>query len=87
MLLFALWTYGSVEMQFQHMHSAPFDAIEGRLKMIRRLNAIRGVSIPEGAAGRRPAFDLLALAGEEERSAFLAVMEWAVSELRFVVSG
>ena len=74
-------------MQFQHMHTAPFDQVEGRLEMIRRLNAIRGIAIPESAAGRRPTFDLLALAEDEERSAFQAVMEWAIGEMRLAAVG
>jgi hypothetical protein len=55
--LIAVWTYGRVEMQFQHMQNwAPFDDESKRLELVHRLNEIPGVSIPEDAICRRPAF-------------------------------
>ena len=46
--LFSVWTYGSVEIQFQHMVRPPFDNARKRKDLAQRLSAI-GLSIPEDA--------------------------------------
>ena len=55
--LFSVWTYGSVELQFQHMRRPPFAEEGKRKELAHRLSAI-GVSIPEEALNRRPTFGL-----------------------------
>jgi hypothetical protein len=82
LLLFALWTYGSIEMQFQHMRIAPFGDEQKRMELIGRLNSIPGISFPTDAHKRRPSFDMAILAGEPERSQFLDAMAWALAEVQ-----
>jgi len=78
----AVWTYGKVEVQFQHMTNPPSDDMGLRLELLDRLNEIPGVSIPGDAIERRPSFPLSALAEEAQLTQFLAIMDWWVSKLR-----
>ena len=45
--LFSVWTYGTVELQFQHMRRPPFSEESERKELADRLATIAGVSIPE----------------------------------------
>ena len=77
----AVWTYGRVELQFQYMQDRPpFDDESKRLELLRRLNAIPGISIPENSISRRPPFDLAALRDEEAMKHFLDALDWAFDE-------
>jgi hypothetical protein len=80
--LFALWTYGTIEMQFQHMRTPPFNDENRRLELIDKLNRISGIAIPRDGARRRPTFDMSALSSERERNQFLETMEWAIDQVR-----
>jgi hypothetical protein len=61
--MFAVFTYGNVEIYFQwYQHKAPFDSETKRRDLLNRLNAIPGVSIPENGITRRPSIPLSALA-------------------------
>ena len=61
--LFSVWTYGTVELQFQHMKIPPFSEPEKRKELAHRLSAIQGLSIPEAALSKRPSFELSLLTG------------------------
>ena len=82
LLLFVLWTYGVVEMQFQHMTVPPFNDETRRYELIEKLNRIPGISIPSDGVTRRPTFDMAKLTSEPERSQFLNTMLWAVEQAR-----
>jgi hypothetical protein len=83
--LFAVWTYGTVEIYFYwYQYKPPFDAEEKRLALLDRLNAIPGVSIPQEAISRRPSFSLSLLQNEAARQGFLDTFEWAISEIQAV---
>jgi hypothetical protein len=78
-----MWTYGRIEMQFQHLRTPPFDGEDQRREFIRRLNSIPGVAIPEDATmRRRPSFDMAVLISDAHREAFQSVMEWAIAQMR-----
>ncbi len=79
----AVWTYGSVEVQFQTLKARPpFDDEAKRLELLHRLNDIPGVSIPETEIGHRPSFPLSALVEEQTQAQFLAVLNWVLDEIR-----
>lgn len=83
--LFAVWTYGTVEIYFYwYQYKPPFDAEEKRLALLDRLNTIPGVSIPQEAIGRRPSFSLSRLQNEAARQGFLDTFEWAIKEIQAV---
>ena len=81
--LFSVWTYGSVEIQFQHMKRPPFAEEGKRKELAHRLSAI-GVPIPEGALNKRPAFRLSLLIELAVLARFLEVFDWVLSEIKNV---
>jgi hypothetical protein len=81
--LFAVWTYGTVELYFQwYQTKPPFEAEAKRLELLRRLNAIDGVSIPPDAITRRPGVPLVVLAEAQRVPEFLSVFEWFIHEVQ-----
>ena len=79
--LIAVWTYGRVELQFQHMQKwPPFDKESKRLELLRRLTAIPGISSPDHSISGRPAFDLSTLGDEDAMKRFLDALDWAIEE-------
>jgi hypothetical protein len=79
--LFSVWTYGSVELQFQHMKRPPFADEGGRKQLAQRLTAI-GLSIPDEALNRRPTFGLSLLKEPAALARFLEAFDWALSETK-----
>ena len=80
-LLFSVWTYGSVELQFQHMKRPPFAEEAKRKELAERLSAI-GVSIPAEALKRRPTFGLDVLLTPSHFDEFVGVFDWVLSEIK-----
>lgn len=81
--LFSVWTYGIVELQFQHMKTPPFDEEGERKKLAQRLSAI-GLSIPEEALKKRPTFGLSLLKEPAALAKFLEAFDWVLSEIKKV---
>src|SRR4029077_7038656 len=81
--LFSVWTYGTVELQFQHMKRPPFSDVEKRKELAQRLSAI-GLSIPDEALNRRPTFGLSLLSQPPALAMFLETFDWVLSEIRMV---
>jgi hypothetical protein len=86
-LLFSVWTYGAVELQFQHMRRPPFCEPEKRKELADRLLAMEGVSIPETALNKRPSFKLGILTKPANLERFLAGLDWMLSEIKAVENG
>lgn len=81
--LCAVFTSGVVEIYFQwYQYKAPFDSEEKRLELLKRLNAIPGVSIPENAIVRRPSIPFSTLAKDDALQQFIAAFEWMIGEIR-----
>ena len=81
--LFAVYTYGSVEIYFQwYQYKAPFDNEEKLLEILRRLNEIDGVKIPVDAITRRPSIKLSLLAEKDSLEKFLSIFDWMLDEIR-----
>jgi hypothetical protein len=81
--LFSVWTYGSVELQFQHMKTPPFAEEGERKKLVQRLSCI-GLSIPEEALKKRPTFGLSLLKEPAALAKFLEAFDWVLSEIKKV---
>jgi hypothetical protein len=81
--LFSVWTYGSVEIQFQHMVRPPFDNAQKRRDLAQRLSAI-GLTIPEDALRRRPSFRLSLLLEPGRLDKFVGAFDWMLSEIKKV---
>jgi hypothetical protein len=82
--LFSVWTYGTVELQFQHMRRPPFSAPERRRDLADRLAKIEGVSIPDAALDKRPSFGLRHLVAAGRLDTFLEVFDWVLTEIKNV---
>lgn len=80
--LFSIWTYGRVEIQFQHMSKPPFDQEAYRQELARRLASIDGISIPENSITKRPTFDLDLLSEADSLTRFLETFDWVLAEVK-----
>ncbi len=81
--LFSVWTYGTVELQFQHMRP-PFSTLEERRHLAGRLTAIDGLVISETSLARRPSFALGLLCEADRAARFLEAFDWVLSEIKKV---
>jgi hypothetical protein len=80
--LFAVWTYGSVEVYFYwYQYRPPFDREEKRLEMLNKLNEIDGVRLPVDAINKRPSIKLSTFTVPEKLDEFFAVFEWMLEEI------
>lgn len=78
---FALWTDGSVEIQFQHMKTRPPFNNEGkRLALLDKLNEINGVQIPKEKVSARPSFPISLLTDKNEMKKFIDAFNWYWNE-------
>jgi hypothetical protein len=81
--LFAVWTYGTVEIYFYwYQFKPPFDSEDRRRELARRLTALDGVTLPDDAITRRPGIPLSALMDGDTVEAFLEIFDWVVEEIR-----
>jgi hypothetical protein len=80
----SVYTYGSVEIKFEHMRDKPpFDDESKRLALRDRLNEIPDIGIPIASVNsRRPSFRLSLLENEKELKQFLEVLDWFVQEVK-----
>ncbi|GAA2950353.1 MULTISPECIES: GmrSD restriction endonuclease domain-containing protein [Streptomyces] len=68
---------GTVEVVFQYLKDrAPFDDTEQRRELLRRLNKVDGVDLPEAKLELRPSFPLQVFAGQSE--AICEALDWFV---------
>ncbi len=79
---FAVWTYQSVEIQFQYMAVPPFNDQAHRDELRRRLNEIPGVNISADRLAKRPSIPLQALTDEAALRQFLAAFDWYIETVR-----
>jgi hypothetical protein len=82
---FRVYTYGNAEVLFNRMvlrKHAPFDQDDTRLELLRRLNQIPGVTLPEDGIKRRPSIPLSALVVPTALSSFMQTMEWAIRQVK-----
>jgi len=89
---FALWSgkTAGIEIEFQSMMrypQKPFDELEKRNELQRRLNELAGVSIPDDRLEKRPSFPLAVILNAQVRQRFLEIVEWAFDEARRARSG
>jgi len=80
---FAIWTSGSVAVQFGMMASRPVSAdLDVRRHLAERLNEIRGVSLGDADVGRSRSIKLTALADEAALDSFVGAFDWYVERIR-----
>jgi hypothetical protein len=60
----------------------PFDDEAKRLELRDNLNRIPGIDIPADGIKRRPSIPLAALTADAALTAFLAVLDWYIAEVK-----
>ncbi|HLK37078.1 MAG TPA: hypothetical protein VKU41_10040 [Polyangiaceae bacterium] len=86
--VFALWTYGSVEVYFQWLKGKlGFTKDADRRALLGRLNAIDGVSLRDDAIAARPTFPIAALTNPKAFAEFKAAVEWAIERATVSAKG
>jgi len=79
----SVWTYGTVEIQFQEMKKKPpFDSQSLRNDLLARLNKMPNVALPPDSVGRRPSIPLSVLKEPATMTGFLAAMDWYLEQIR-----
>lgn len=74
---------GSVEVVFQHLsRRAPFDDPSLRRELLRRLNKIDGIALPEAKLSLRPSFPIAALGTSAGVDGVVGALEWFVAACR-----
>lgn len=74
---FTVYSYGKVEIQFQHLKpKAPFDDENVRRELLAVLNLVPGVQFPGDSIDRRPSIPLVDLKADATWSAFQQVLTW-----------
>jgi hypothetical protein len=78
---FVLYTYGRIEIQFQHIAKRPpFDDPALREQLRAKLEAIPRVHLPEVVEAKRPSIELAALSDGDSFNSFTAAMDWAFAQ-------
>jgi len=81
--VFAAYTNGIVEVQFQHLQSKPpFDSDDERLELLQRLNEISGVNISVDKLSKRPGFRLSILKDADALRTFIETLDWAIERAK-----
>ncbi|MDE3041338.1 MAG: hypothetical protein KGJ82_12315 [Nitrospirota bacterium] len=81
--LFAIYTYGTLEVYFGHyQNKPPFDSLDKRTELLRRLNTIPGIQIPSDALTRRPGIPLDVLTEPARLLSLLATFDWFIAEVK-----
>ncbi len=82
-LLFSVWTYGTIEVQFQELKKkAPFASEASRMALLHRLNELPNISLPTDAITRRPSITLSSLTDPSVLQRFLDIFIWVMDEIR-----
>jgi hypothetical protein len=77
---FVLYTYGRVELQFQHIAKRPpFDDPDRRNELGRRINEIAGVNVPRELLDKRPSIPL-DLLGDDALAQLIETLDWAYDQ-------
>lgn len=80
--LFAIYTYGKIEIYFQYIKAKPpFDDYNKRKLILEKLNKIGGINLSLDKLDKRPSFEINALDSIEKQNKFLKVFDWIISEL------
>jgi hypothetical protein len=80
--LFAVYTYGKIEIYFQfYREKPPFNSVEKRKQLLDKLNHIEGVRIPQDAIERRPNIPLEVFNRAGAMTELIEVLDWVLDEI------
>jgi len=82
-ILFAMWTYGGIEIQFQHIkNKAPYDDLQKRTELLNELNCIPGLDLPQDSIERRPSFKYEVLRDAQNLNKFLEIWDKFIETIK-----
>lgn len=76
-----MYTYGTVEMQFQFMKE-PYTSNTQKQIFIEKLNNIPGINIPLDKIGKRPSISYSLLATNDNLIKFISILDWYYLEIK-----
>ncbi|MDD3663586.1 MAG: hypothetical protein PHT84_07095 [Candidatus Pacebacteria bacterium] len=80
---FVIWTYGKIEIYFQWYKEKPiFNDVKKREELLKKLNDIKGLNIPQSKLDKRPSFNIDLLKNKSEYAKFIQVYKWYFSEIK-----
>lgn len=83
--LFAVYTYGTLELYFYwYQYKPQFASVAKRKELLGQLNMIEGVKIPEDAIGKRPNISLDVFNNPQSLQVLLTAFNWFIKEIRGV---
>jgi hypothetical protein len=81
--LFAIYTYGTLEVYFYwYQFKPPFDSETKRKELLEKLNKIIGINIPADAITKRPNIRLNIFNNNQALEELLDVFDWVINEIR-----
>jgi hypothetical protein len=84
-LLFSVWTYGTIEIQFQFLQKTPpFNQEHKRLDLLEQLNKIPGIAIASESITKRPNISLSTLRDASTLTQFLRIFDWVIQEIKSI---
>jgi hypothetical protein len=82
-LLFSIWTYGRIQIQFQMIRkNLPFSEEQRSMELLRRFNEIPAVSLTSDTINRYPSIPLLLLGDDATLNQFLGIFDWVIQEIK-----
>ncbi len=83
--LFAVYTYGTLEVYFYwYQYKPQFASVEKRKELLDRLNRIEGVNIPDDAVSKRPNISLGVFSNPIALKKLLAAFDWFIQEIKSI---
>lgn len=80
---FTLNTDGNVRIDFRWMRTyPPFTEKAKRIELVKQVNGIKGVNIPEDAISGYPTFPISFLRDEQEFEKFIKIVQWIMQEYK-----
>jgi len=80
---FEVWTYGSIEIQFQYLKSWSdlFESKESRLELLSKLNSIEGIQLSDDVIERRPSLQLSIFKEKKKLEELFKIFDWILEKI------
>jgi hypothetical protein len=81
--LFAVYTYGTVELYFYwYKFKTPFDNEDKRIELLKKINSIEGIDLPESSINKRPNISLSIFEDPKKLEKFIEIFDWVIEEIK-----
>lgn len=80
--LFAIYTYGRIEIYFQYLKmKPPYDNDLKRKELLNKFNSIDGINLPENKLDKRPSFEIRDLNTNEKVKKFIEIIYEVINQI------